>query len=133
MGVKRLLSNWSTTNGNEWVSVPLRGNGCETSQSYVQEVLNKVVSVPLRGNGCETPWNFMSLLDEDRQLVSVPLRGNGCETRPTKLIATRFLLMFPSPCGVMGVKLVSQEEIQDTLAYLRVSVPLRGNGCETHD
>ena len=41
-----------------------------------------------------------------------------------------FVIMFPSPCGVMGVKLVSQEEIQDTLAYL-VSVPLRGNGCET--
>ncbi len=66
------------------------------------------------------------------QPVSVPLRGNGCETI-SQLIDTMlkyFFSLFPSPCGVMGVK---PRFGYDHFGYLNanVSVPLRGNGCET--
>ena len=39
---------------------------------------------------------------------------------------------FPSPCGVMGVKHVGDQVVFTfTSPYFGVSVPLRGNGCET--
>ena len=42
------------------------------------------------------------------------------------------LLAFPSPCGVMGVKPSINLLNLETLTYIiLVSVPLRGNGCET--
>ena len=40
----------------------------------------KFVSVPLRGNGCETNWLVLMTSVLTPALVSVPLRGNGCET-----------------------------------------------------
>ncbi len=39
------------------VSVPLRGNGCETYfADEKDDAVTITVSVPLRGNGCETKW-----------------------------------------------------------------------------
>ncbi len=38
-------------------------------------------------------------------LVSVPLRGNGFETYQPQYVGGGVVgLMFPSPCGVMGLK-----------------------------
>ena len=37
------------------------------------------VSVPLRGNGCESVWVF-NRYTQGFPNVSVPLRGNGCES-----------------------------------------------------
>jgi hypothetical protein len=90
------------------VSVPLRGNGCETPwMKYVRQHVKRLseVSVPLRGNGCETQAEI-SRRKAEFQRVSVPLRGNGCETTDLeKNLARHQSLEFPSPCGVMGVKL----------------------------
>ncbi len=89
------------------VSVPLRGNGCETlalSKLSLEELL---VSVPLRGNGCETMLlGLICFIAGVAFNVSVPLRGNGCETeRYCRRFCFGYRDLFPSPCGVMGVKL----------------------------
>ena len=39
--------------------------------------------------------------------------------------------VFPSPCGVMGVKHNANLLFRSSLPSPEVSVPLRGNGCET--
>ena len=89
------------------VSVPLRGNGFETSDTKKALIRpnDSVVSVPLRGNGFETvcisDWKMVGYMSGR---VSVPLRGNGFET--AAFLGAFFLLafLFPSPCGVMGLK-----------------------------
>ncbi len=119
------------------VSVPLRGNGCETDvQDWAVAILIREVSVPLRGNGCETRllvWLFSgssscgpvsvplrgngcetvaqkSFAQAVKKLVSVPLRGNGCETREKRASFNHDeTKWFPSPCGVMGVKLAQRD------------------------
>ena len=61
------------------VSVPLRGNGCESEQwKAADEEERQNVSVPLRGNGCESQDTAVAM-GLSLYLVSVPLRGNGCE------------------------------------------------------
>ena len=63
------------------VSVPLRGNGCETRTNFMhnQRWWLLHVSVPLRGNGCDT-GEIDVTVKAYKDMVSVPLRGNGCET-----------------------------------------------------
>ncbi len=96
------------------VSVPLRGNGCETCFGWSSccSCWFCRVSVPLRGNGCETKEGRTQR--NAKQSVSVPLRGNGCETEIfvfNKNMIEQSHLPFPSPCGVMGVKLWSQASL----------------------
>ncbi len=64
------------------VSVPLRGNGFETTKSPQPPRWTAIkVSVPLRGNGFET-YDLRELCNNS-SYVSVPLRGNGFETTET--------------------------------------------------
>ncbi len=56
MGVKPISAPTTVVKtGDTIVSVPLRGNGCETDSSigFITKTIDGV-SVPLRGNGCET-------------------------------------------------------------------------------
>ena len=46
-----------------------------------------------------------------------------------RCIAGDTLIKFPSPCGVMVAKAL--RELQSELQKHQVSVPLRGNGCES--
>ena len=62
-----------------FVSVPLRGNGRETSPNKNLSTFNFLVSVPLRGNGRETGHSITDMLIERAE-------------------------EFPSPCGEMVVK-----------------------------
>ena len=113
------------------VSVPLRGNGFETSDTKKALIRpnDSVVSVPLRGNGFETvcisDWKMVGYMSGR---VSVPLRGNGFETVNYFFQRERTKVRFPSPCGVMGLK-PDSAPVQ-TVGTV-VSVPLRGNGFET--
>ena len=80
MGVKLYDDRSFICNGSR-VSVPLRGNGCETSRPTdcaLGGTSSPTVSVPLRGNGCET--SVKEAFESTEHIVSVPLRGNGCET-----------------------------------------------------
>ena len=61
--------------------------------------------------------------------VSVPLRGNRRESSTTVATVRNNLYLFPSPCGVIGVK----ENLATSFCFyyfLYVSVPLRGNRRE---
>jgi hypothetical protein len=65
------------------------------------------VSVPLWGNGYETRWIKKSSVRAGLR-VSVPLWGNGYETLRSELtlcLVVQLLILFPSPCGEMGMKL----------------------------
>ena len=62
------------------------------------------VSVPLRGNGFETPARKNKSCKLGCNEVSVPLRGNGFETQGDSLSSNQNGKLFPSPCGVMGLK-----------------------------
>ena len=50
---------------------------CTAAQGYSQPV-----SVPLRGNGCESAREASNAYQDEPSVpcVSVPLRGNGCES-----------------------------------------------------
>ena len=88
-----------------------------------------VVSVPLRGVRRET--TVKSDGEAQGSSVSVPLRGVRRETGQIVAVqAGDIRFLFPSPCGVLGVK--PSLLVRDMGADL-VSVPLRGVRRETRD
>ena len=115
------------------VSVPLRGNGCET-QLRASTVFSTAsgVSVPLRGNGCETASfiNQALHLVPDEKTFPSPCGVMGVKLELLKSNRSG-VSRFPSPCGVMGVKRSCCIFTSNGFKASSVSVPLRGNGCET--
>ncbi len=86
-----------------FVSVPLRGNGSERFLSWV--VLGFalcVVSVPLRGNGSES-W-FFSFLYRVTPLFPSPCGVMDLKVKGALLLGFSMMAVFPSPCGVMDLK-----------------------------
>ncbi len=89
----------------EMVSVPLRGFGSETRQRLLLPPPRTQVSVPLRGFGSETTPEKAEAAIKKWHDVSVPLRGFGSETVHFSHRRNDLHGKFPSPCGVLVVKL----------------------------
>ncbi len=138
------------------VSVPLRGFRHESiSFKLCGEVITIEVSVPLRGFRHERT-TFRLRSECVIWLVSVPLRGFRHESKKYDSQVRLFVRRFPSPCGVLGMKVVKKitlhkndltefpspcgvlgmKEGTQRPRHLRtfglVSVPLRGFRHERH-
>ncbi len=106
MGVKQLTTKTIIAISASVVSVPLRGNGCETAEAKRQQRFfhSRLFPSPCGVMGVKQQRAQELFILRGMSKVSVPLRGNGCETRRILNLAVLSILTFPSPCGVMGVK-----------------------------
>ncbi len=112
-----------------FVSVPLRGNGCETGGITLNNGVAATTMFPSPCGVMGVKLGFTFLASG----FAIALFPSPCGVMGVKLVTGRsslgLTIVFPSPCGVMGVK--RQSRFQATQMLENVSVPLRGNGCET--
>ena len=94
------------------------------SRVFIVWALAITISIPLRGEWVENGlWCWRALCKP----VSIPLRGEWVENKLSILLMTESSCLFPSPCGVSGLKTTGAGK-QVTVDF--VSIPLRGEWVE---